>query len=60
MKYRVIQKKTKTKKTKQKKQKKQKKNKNKKTKTKKQKQNIYIFKQDNPIGVMTLVSMGVL
>ena len=35
-----------------------KKNKNK--KTKKTKQNIYIFKQDNPVGVMTLVSMGVL
>ena len=59
MKYRVIQKKTKTKKTKQKKTK-TKKNKNKKTKTKKTKQNIYIFKQDNPVGVMTLVSMGVL
>ena len=57
MKYRVIQKKTKTKKTKQKKNK-NKKNKNK--KTKKTKQNIYIFKQDNPVGVMTLVSMGVL
>ena len=56
MKYRVIQKKNKNKKNKTKKTKT-------KTKTKKKtkKQNkIYIFKQDNPVGVMTLVSMGVL
>ena len=58
MKYRVIQTKKKQKKQNKKKQKQKKKQ----NKTKKQNKKIYIyiFKQDNPVGVMTLVSMGVL
>ena len=39
---------------------KQNKTKQKTKKTKNKKKNIYIFIQDNPVSIMTLVSMGVL